>query len=162
MLDRLPPQPIPDNLIAEKWQFATLTAIDLIESFRDRPMPIISWDDRLLPKNLGLDDRVAIPGVVFYGGRQSMQLARWIQESQPVSVDYRGDEVENLGGLVLSAGETERWVMVTFNDAEVTQAARLYEARKKLAQGLHFLLVAPDDSGVTYTGIWLCQRGEGN
>jgi RNA-binding protein Tab2/Atab2 len=155
MLERLPPQPIPDRLIAEKWQFATLTAIDLLESFSERPIPIRSFPHRLLPANLGLDSQVAIPGVVFYGGRQSMPLARWIEAAQPVSLNYRGDEVENLGGLVMSAGEQERWVMVTFNDAEVTQAARLYEARKQSARGLHFLLVAPDDSGVTYTGLWL-------
>jgi RNA-binding protein Tab2/Atab2 len=48
-------------------------------------------------------------------------------------------------------------VMLTFNDAEVSQAARLYEARKKLVHGLHFLLVTPDDSGITDSGIWLFQ-----
>jgi hypothetical protein len=155
MPDRLPPQPIPDDLMAEQWQFATLSAIDLIESFQDRPIPIISFPDRLLPTSLGVGSQVAIPGVIFYGGKQSMRLARWLEEAQPVSLDYLGDEVENLGGLVLSARDRERWVMVTFKDGEVSQAARLYESRKQLAKGLHFLLVAPDDSGITYTGIWL-------
>jgi hypothetical protein len=38
--------------------------------------------------------------------------------------------------------------MVTFNDPEVSRAVKLYEARKKLIHGLHFLLVTPDDSGI--------------
>jgi hypothetical protein len=162
MSDRLPPQPIPDNLMGETWQFASIAAGDLIESFRDRPMPIISFPDRLFPTNLGLAANVAIPGVIIYGGRQSLHLARWLEEVQPVSLHYQGDETENLGGLVLAAGALDRWVMATFNDAEVTRSARLYETRKNLAKGLHFLLVMPDDSGITYTGIWLLSALDGS
>ena len=68
--------------------------------------------------------------------------------------NYLGDDP---GGLVLDAGLADRWVMLTFNDSEVSQAAKLYEARKKLVHGLHFLLVTPDDSGITDSGIWLLQ-----
>jgi hypothetical protein len=51
----------------------------------------------------------------------------------------------------------DRWILVTFEDAEVAQAAQVYEQRKQQSQGLHFLLVQPDDSGITYTGFWLLQ-----
>jgi hypothetical protein len=149
-----PPLPIPDYLMGEKWQFVTLTAGQLVADFADRPIPIVSMPDYLLPPHWGLGANVAIPGVIIYGGRQSMRLARWIADSEPVSLNYLGDDP---GGLVLDVGLADRWVMVTFNDAEVSQAARLYEARKRLVHGLHFLLVTPDDSGITNSGIWLLQ-----
>jgi RNA-binding protein Tab2/Atab2 len=150
-----PPLPIPDELIGDKWQFVTLTAKELVTDFTDRPIPIVSMPDYLLPPHWGLGSNVAIPGVIIYGGRQSMRLARWVAEAEPVSLNYLGDDP---GGLVLDAGLADRWVMLTFNDSEVSQAARLYEARKKLVHGLHFLLVTPDDSGITDSGIWLFQR----
>jgi RNA-binding protein Tab2/Atab2 len=149
-----PPLPIPDDLIGDKWQFVTLTAGQLVSDFADRPIPIVSMPDYLLPPHWGLGANVAIPGVIIYGGRQSMRLARWIAETEPVSLNYLGDDP---GGLVLDAGLADRWVMLTFNDTEVSQAARLYEARKRLVHGLHFLLVTPDDSGITNSGIWLWQ-----
>jgi hypothetical protein len=148
------PTPIPDYLVGEKWQFVTLTAKELVTGFSDRPIPIVSMPDYLLPPHWGLGSNVAIPGVIVYGGRQSMRLARWLAEMEPVSLNYLGDDP---GGLVLDAGLADRWVVLTFNDAEVCQAAKLYEARKKLVHGLHFLLVTPDDSGITDSGIWLLQ-----
>jgi hypothetical protein len=149
-----PPQPLPDYLIGDKWQFVTLTAGQLVADFADRPIPIVSMPDYLLPPHWGLGANVAIPGVIIYGDRQSMRLARWVAETEPVSLNYLGDDP---GGLVLDAGLADRWVMVTFNDSEVSQAARLYEARKRLVHGLHFLLITPDDSGITDSGIWLLQ-----
>ncbi len=149
-----PPQPIPDSLMGEKWQFVTLTAKELVADFDDRPIPIVSMPDYLLPPHWGLGANVAIPGVIIYGGRQSMRLARWIAAREPVSLNYLGDDP---GGLILEAGLADRWVMVTFNDPEVSQAAKMYAARQKLVHGLHFLLVTPDDSGITDSGIWLLQ-----
>jgi hypothetical protein len=154
LIESPPPLPIPDYLVGDKWQFATLTAGQLVADFADRPIPIVSMPDYLLPPHWGLGANVAIPGAIIYGGRQSMRLARWIDEKSPVSLNYLGDDP---GGLVLDTGLADRWVMLTFNDSEVSQAARLYEARKRLVHGLHFLLVTPDDSGVTNSGIWLLQ-----
>jgi RNA-binding protein Tab2/Atab2 len=151
-----PPLPIPDYLIGEKWQFVTLTAGQLVADFADRPIPIVSMPDYLLPPHWGLGANVAIPGVIIYAGRQSMRLARWIAEREPVSLNYLGDDP---GGLVLDAGLADRWVILTFNDVQVSQAAKLYAARQRLVHGLHFLLVTPDDSGVTDSGIWLLQGG---
>ncbi len=149
-----PPLPIPDYLMGEKWQFVTLTAGQLVADFADRPIPIVSMPDYLLPPHWGLGSNVAIPGVIIYGGKQSMRLARWVAETEPVSLNYLGDDP---GGLVLDAGLADRWVILTFNDPEVSQSAKLYEAGKRLVHGLHFLLVTPDDSGITDSGIWLLQ-----
>ena len=154
LIESPPPLPIPDYLVGDKWQFVTLTAGQLVADFADRPIPIVSMPDYLLPPHWGLGANVAIPGVIIYGGRQSMRLAQWVDATNPVSLNYLGDDP---GGLVLDAGLADRWVMLTFNDREVSQAAKLFEARKRLVHGLHFLLVTPDDSGVTNSGIWLLQ-----
>ncbi|MEO1376977.1 MAG: Tab2 family RNA-binding protein, partial [Cyanobacteria bacterium J06635_10] len=61
-------------------------------------------------------------------------------------------------GLVLEAGLVDRWIVATFEDEEVAEAAKVYQQRKQQSQGLHFLLVQPDDSGMTYTGFWLLQE----
>jgi hypothetical protein len=49
----------------------------------------------------------------------------------------------------------DRWILNTFDDPDMRSAAQQYEQRKQASQGLHFLLVQPDDSGMTYTGFWL-------
>ena len=48
-------------------------------------------------------------------------------------------------------------IINTFEDADVASAAQRHEQQKAISQGLHFLLVQPDDSGMTYSGFWLLQ-----
>ena len=151
-LDQPPPVPLPENLWGDRWRFATLPAGDLEAAFRDRMIPILDMPDDLLPLKLGLASTVPIPGVVIDGGRQSMRLARWLQQSRPVALNYVSGAPD---GLILEANLVDRWVVATFEDADVATAAQAYEHRKQASQGLHFLLVQPDDSGMTYTGVWL-------
>jgi hypothetical protein len=154
-LDKPPPIPLPDNLWGEKWQFATLPAGDIEAAFAERPIPILKMPAAFLPINLGLASTVAVPGVIIYGGRQSMRLARWLQDADPVSLNYiMGDPA----GLILEAGLIDRWVVATFEDQDVKVAAQMYQNRQQQSSGLHFLLVQPDDSGMTYSGFWLLQK----
>lgn len=154
-LERLPPQPLPENLWGEKWRFAALPAGEIVEFFRDRPLPILAVPDLLLPINLGIASTVLVPGVIFYGGRKSMYLARWLEGVNPVALNYIPSEIGQSGGLVLEAGLCDRWIIATFEDGSVARSAQLYEQRKQVSGGLHFLLVQPDESGVTYSGFWL-------
>lgn len=154
-LDKPPPMPLPENLWGEKWRFAALPAGNIEAAFAQRPMPILQMPDWLLPLNLGLSSTVSVPGVVIDGGRQSMQLARWLQNVQPVSLHYIAGAPD---GLILEAGLADRWVVATFEDQDVSAAAQIYEQRKQLSKGLHFLLVQPDDTGMTYTGFWLLRE----
>ena len=89
------------------------------------------------------------------GGRKSLQIVRWLQQQQPVALNYIPTEVGKSGGLVLEVGLVDRWVFATFEDESVAKAARNYELSKQQSHGLHFLLVQPDDSGMTSTGFWL-------
>jgi hypothetical protein len=153
-LEKPAPIPLPENLWGEQWRFATLAAGDLISEFSDRPIPILSMPEFLQPINLGLASTVPVPGVVIYGGRQSMRLARWLAAAHPVALNYIPGAPD---GLILEAGLVDRWVLATFEDSEVATAAKVYEQRQQQSQGLHFLLVQPDDSGMTYSGFWLLQ-----
>lgn len=153
-LEKAPPLPLPDNLLGETWRFAALPARDVITEFCDRPIPILHLPEYLDPLHLGLASNQPIPGIIVYGGRQSMPLARWIQTQNPVWINYIPG---NPDGLILEAGLAERWVFSTFEDEEVKNAARIYQQRQIAAKGLHFLLIQPDDSGITYTAMWLLQ-----
>ncbi len=153
-LDKPPTVPLSENLWGDKWSFATLSAGDIADFYLEHPIPIVETPDFLLPINLGLASTVTIPGVVIYGGRKSMSLARWLQENRPVALNFIAGEPN---GLILEASLVDRWIVATFEDKEVVAAAALYQQRKEESQGLHFLLVQPDDSGMTYTGFWLLQ-----
>lgn len=151
-LEKPPPAPLPENLWGEQWRFASLPANDVETRFSDRPIPHLHMPEFLKPMNIGLASTVPIPGVVIYGGRQSLPLARWLHQARPVALNYISGAPD---GLVLEAGLVDRWIVATFEDPEVTAAAKMYEQRKQLSRGLHFLLVQPDDSGMTYSGFWL-------
>ena len=154
-LDKPPPQPLPENLWGEKWNFASIAAGEIEQTFSDRPVPVLNLPESLLPINLGISSSVVVPGVVIYGGRKSLQIVRWLEQKQPVALNYIPTEVGRSGGLVLEVGLVDRWVFATFENEAVAKAARNYEQSKQQSQGLHFLLVQPDDSGMTYTGFWL-------
>lgn len=157
IVDKPPPIPLPENLWGEEWRLATILAGDIVDEFIERPIPILQIPEFLKPINLGLASTVPIPGVIIYGGRHSMSLARWLQKSNPVSLNYMNGTPD---GLILEASLADRWILATFADEEASGGGKLYEERKQLSQGLHFLLVQPDDSGMTYTGLWLLQQEE--
>ncbi|MBD2628767.1 Tab2/Atab2 family RNA-binding protein [Trichormus variabilis] len=159
VVDKPPPAPLPENLWGEEWRFATILAGNLLDEFTERPIPVIHIPEFLKPINLGLASTVSVPGVVIYGGRQSMRLARWLQEADAVSLNYIAGAPD---GLILEAGLVDRWILATFEDTEVAAAAQVYEQRKQLSKGLHFLLIQPDDSGMTYSGFWLLQAENGD
>lgn len=157
-LEKPPPQALPENLWGDQWRFASIPAGEIVDAWEDRPVPILEMPESLFPINLGIASTIAVPGVVIYGGRQSMQLARWLLEAKPVALNYLPTEVGRSGGLVLEAGLVDRWIVATFEDLEVAKAASFYEQRKQDSKGLHFLLVQPDESGMTYTGFWLLRE----
>ncbi|AKG23781.1 Tab2/Atab2 family RNA-binding protein [Calothrix sp. 336/3] len=154
-IEKIPPIPVPEILWGESWRFGSLPAGDVTELLEQRPIPIVQAPEHLLPLNLGLASGQTIPGVVIYGGKMSMRLARWLAENHPVAVDYIPGAPD---GLILEADLADRWVLVTFDDQDMQAAAQIYSQRQQQAKGLHFLLVQPDDSEITYSGFWLLQK----
>ena len=114
--------------------------------------------EKFYPLNLGLASSLPIPGVIIYGERNALPLARWLDETNPVAINYIPTQVGVSGGLILEAGLVERWILATFEDKEVGKAAEIFKQRQSVTKGLHFLLIQPDDSGITYTGFWLLKN----
>lgn len=149
-----PPVPVPEALWGDRWRFASLAAGEFLEMFADRPIPVMQLPEALDPLKLGLASSQMIPGVVIDGGRKSMLLVRWLVDAKPIALNYVPGELD---GLILRAGERDRYIVSTVQDVEVRSAGETFMQRKQAAKGLHFLLVQPDDSGMTYTGLWLLQ-----
>ncbi len=157
-LDRPPPQPLDESLWGDNWSLVSIDASEILNFIKDRPIPFQEVPTSLLPINLGIGSNVAIPGIVIYGGRKSLNICRWLQEQKPVSLNYIPTEAGVSGGLILESGLVDRWILNTFEDNLVAKAAQNYETNKQISQGLHFLLIQPDDSGMTYTGFWLLKE----
>lgn len=154
-LDRPPPQNLPENIWGENWSIVSISAGEIVNFVTDRPIPFRDLPESLLGTNAKLDPTTKVPGIVIYGGKKSSIIARWLAKEQPVALNYIPTEIGKSGGLVLESGLVDRWIFATFESVAVAQAAKAYEQNKKFSQGLHFLLLQPDDSGMTYTGFWL-------
>jgi RNA-binding protein Tab2/Atab2 len=147
------PQPMPENLWGDRWQFVRLTAEDLEFRLLLRPIPLRHVSPLALPSQQALAPSALIPGVAIEAGRQSKPLAQWIAAQQPVRLEAVNRE---LGALMLDTDE-HRWIMATYQDEAVKEASETFEALKPKSKGIHFLLIQPDDSGMTYSGLWILQ-----
>jgi hypothetical protein len=154
-LEQPPPLPLDESLLGQQWQFAALPAGELVEAFAGRMIPVLDMPQALFPLTLGLPSTLPVPGVIIQGGRRSLPLAQWLQAAQAIALNYIPGAPN---GLILDAGLVDRWIIATFEDADVTKAAQTFEHRKQRSQGLHFLLVQPDDSGMTHSGFWLLRQ----
>jgi hypothetical protein len=159
-LDRPPPQNLPENIWGQNWNFVSITAGEITNFIQNRPLPFCDLPESLLEINAKLNPTTKIPGIVINGEKKSLVLARWLVEEQPIALNYIPTEINKSGGLVLESGLVDRWIIATFESEAVAQAARAYEQVKQETQGLHFLLIQPDDSGMTYTGFWLLKDEE--
>lgn len=156
-IEQLPPRPLPEDLQGDRWRFASVAAGELELAFGDRPIPFCQMPADLLPLSVGLASTVRVPGLVIDGGRQALRLAQWLQDTDPAALQVLPGETPQAGGVILAAGLSDRWILATYDDGEVARAAANYRQRQAEACGLHFLLVQPDDSGLTYSGFWLLQ-----
>lgn len=154
-IDSPPPLPLDEALWGDRWRFGALPAGDIQLFLADHPIPIRTVPDDFIPVNLGLASNVMVPGIIVDGGRASMRLAKWLQDANPVALQYMPGAPD---GLILDAGLSDRWILATFDDPSMQQSAQTYQHRLQHSAGLHFLLIQPDDSGMTYTGFWLLRH----
>ena len=61
-LEKAPPQALPEHLWGDEWQIANIAAGQIIDLFRDRPIPITSIPEEFYPVNLNLSSDLFIPG----------------------------------------------------------------------------------------------------
>ena len=151
-VERRPPLPLPDALHGDRWRFAALPAGEFEPLWRDRPVPLKSMPARHSPLGLGLASDMPLPGLIIDAGRAAMPLARWLWQRDPVAIQFALGQPD---GAILDAALDDRWILTTSDDGEVRSAGQTFEVRKGAAQGLHFLLIRPDDSDQTHTALWL-------
>lgn len=147
-----PPQPLPENIWGDRWQFVTLDAESLELALIKRPIPVLSAPPSLLPSAHNLSPSTPIPGVVIEAGRRSLKLAQWIHAQHPVRL---GSVLAELNGLLLHTAAQQRWILMTYDDPTMAETAKAFEQQKLSSQTLHFLMIQPDDSGITQSGLWL-------
>jgi hypothetical protein len=148
-----PPQPLPENLWGDRWQFVGLPAQELELYLLERPIPIRKVAELALPSQQQLATTLPIPGVAIEAGRQSMRLARWVETQQPQTLEAVNRE---LGALIMTAKQNAaQWILATYQDEDVRLAAQIFEERKTQSCGIHFLLIQPDNTEVTYSGLWI-------
>lgn len=145
------PQPMPEHLWGDRWQFVRLTAEDLEFRLLERSIPLREISPLARPSEQAIAPTALIPGVAIEAGKQSMQLARWVAAQQPISLEAVNRE---LGALMLDT-ERERWIMATYQDEAVKEAAANFEVLKRENCGIHFLLIQPDETGITHSGLWI-------
>ncbi|MGF1577194.1 MAG: Tab2 family RNA-binding protein, partial [Cyanophyceae cyanobacterium] len=61
-------------------------------------------------------------------------------------------------GLALEAGQNDSYWVAQFNDDKTRVEAEGFEARKKQAQGLHFLAIQKQLGSQEFSGVWLLQE----
>lgn len=159
-LDKPPPQNVPENVWGENWSFVSILSEEIQKFTQERPLLFCDLPESLLATNSRLNPTTKVPGIVIYGGKKSLTLGRWLSEKQPVSLNYIPTEIGKSGGLILESGLVDRWILATFESETVATAAKAYEQAKQESLGLHFLILQPDDSGMTYTGFWLLKNEE--
>ncbi len=151
-LDAPPPAPLPEDLWGDQWRFGAIAAQDLIPAFQNRPIPVQDIPEAFYPETLQLASTTPVPGVIIDAGRKSRSLTQWLQQAKPFSLNYISGDPD---GLILESGLCDRWILSTFSESDIASSARVFSQRRQEAKGLHFLLVQPDNSGMTYAGIWL-------
>ncbi len=144
------PSPLPDKLLGEKWALVTLQARDLREAqswpsqFNDLFDP--GWDD--------IPDETIIPGLLI-GSSRAVPMSGWMSGIEPSFLRFaQGPRM----GLALEAGQNDSYWVAQFNDDKTRVEAEGFEARKKQAQGLHFLAIQKQLGSQEFSGVWLLQE----
>jgi RNA-binding protein Tab2/Atab2 len=148
---RVEPQPMPENLWGDSWQFIQLPAEEVEYRLLISPIPLRNVAPNALPSEQMIAPTDLIPGVVIEAGKQSIRLARWVQKQQPLSLRV----LKRDRGVLTLNTDSHCWIMPTYSDKTVREAFKNFEALKLRSSGIHFLLIQPDFINMNYSGLWI-------
>lgn len=146
------PQPLPDALIGEKWQFVSLPAID----FGEMNEWLIDFGEAFPLTLADLQPETRIPGLLIFSTR-ALPLAGWMSGLEVAGLKLDQDPSAR---LVLETGLNDRWTLVTLPNAALQAEAQQFEATKQQANGVHFLAVQVNPEAEGFAGFWLMQDVE--
>ncbi len=144
-----PPQPLPDALLGEKWQFVTLPA----SAFAEMNEWTIDFGESFPLSLIGLTPETQIPGMVIFSARAT-PLAAWMSGLEVACVQYTADYPTR---LLLQTGLNDRWTLATLANTQAQTEATNFEAAKQAARGVHFLAIQTNAQTETFAGFWLLQ-----
>jgi hypothetical protein len=146
---KTPPQPLPDALLGEKWQFVALPASTLAE--------LNDWTidfGEAFPLGLaGLAPEAQVPGLLIFSARAT-PLAAWMSGLEVAGVKLDSDYPTR---LLLETGLNDRWNLASLADVQAQKEAQAFEAAKQQANGVHFLAVQANPETEAFAGFWLLQ-----
>jgi hypothetical protein len=144
------PQPLPDALIGEKWQFVSLPA----SAFAEMNEWSIDFSE-VFPLNLaGLSPDTVIPGLLVFSSR-ALPLAAWMSGIELAGVQF--DQAQS-PRLLLETGLNDRWNLATLPTTALQSEAQQFETAKRAANGVHFLAVQANPTTEAFAGFWLLQE----
>jgi hypothetical protein len=81
-----------------------------------------------------------------------MPLSAWMSGAEPAALQVQR---ETKPGLILEAGQLDRYSLVRFTTDKTRQEGEGFAARKQESQGLHFLAIQTDLQAQAFAGFWL-------
>ena len=146
---KTPPQPLPDALLGEKWQFVTLPVSALVE--------MNEWSidfGEAFPLGLvGLAPEAQIPGLLIFSTRAT-PLAAWMSGLEVAGVRFDTDYPTR---LLLETGLNDRWNLASLANPKVQTEAQNFETTKQQVSGVHFLAIQANPETEAFAGFWLLQ-----
>jgi len=144
------PQPLPDQLIGQKWAFVNLEA----SAFADMPEWDIDFRESFPLELVDLNPDTVIPGLLIFSSR-ALPLAAWMSGLELACIKYLPGTNPQ---LLLETGSNEAWILANLTKRDLQQEGETFEAAKKQANQVHFVGVQTDPESDRFTGFWLLQE----
>ena len=146
------PQPLPDELLGEKWVFVTLPA----GAFAEMPDWQIDFGDAFPLAMMEVEPETPIPGLIVFSSR-ALPLAGWMSGAELAFLKLGETPAPR---LLLESSANDCWILSTLNDPQLQAEARRFEERKQAANGVHFLAVQVNPETEAFAGFWLMREME--
>ena len=101
----------------------------------------VDWDP--------FEETQAVPGLLIASTR-AVAIAAWMGGVEPSSLTIDPEQ-----GLILEAGQTDRYLMARLADDKLQAEGEGFQARKQQMGGIHFLALQTDLNEQSFAGFWL-------
>ena len=144
------PQPLPDQLIGQKWAFVNLEA----SAFQDLPEWSIAFGESFSLELVDLAPDTPVPGLLIFSPR-ALPMAAWMSGLEMAAVKYLPGDPDQ---LLLETGSNDAWVLAALGTDSLKQEAEAFEAAKQAANQVHFVGVQANPESEEFAGFWLLQE----
>jgi hypothetical protein len=144
---KTPPQPLPDALRGQKWQFVSLEA----SMFAEMGDWSIAFGESFSLEAMGVGADAVVPGLVIYSPRATA-MAAWMSGLELAAVRF---DTEGGPAIVLETGVLDRWTLTPLPLPELQLEATRFESDKALVGDVHFLALQESPDVEAFAGFWM-------